>query len=81
MDCNYYVVNGMYYTKYDAKKVLEAMNQAIRAGRSATIFKFADTFPYYSQAHDDIFQKELAKADAESGGLLWIIAGEVPVHR
>ncbi len=37
MDCNYYVVNGMYYTKYDAKKVLEAMNQAIWAKKSATI--------------------------------------------
>lgn len=61
MDCNYYVVNGMYYTKYDAKKVLEAMNQAIWAKKSATIFKFADT-SVYSQAHDDIFQKELAKA-------------------
>ncbi len=80
MDCNYYVVNGMYYTKYDAKKVLEAMNQAIWAKKSATIFKFADT-SVYSQAHDDIFQKELAKSSAESGGLLWIIAGEVPVHR
>ena len=61
MDCNYYVVNGMYYTKYDAKKVLEAMNQAIWAKKSATIFKFVDT-SVYSQAHDDIFQKELAKA-------------------
>ena len=38
MDCNYYVANGMYYTQYDAKKVLEAMNQAIWAKESATIF-------------------------------------------
>lgn len=60
MDCNYYVVNGMYYTQYDAKKVLEAMNQAIWAKKSATIFKFADTF-VYSQAHDDIFRKNLQK--------------------
>ena len=51
----------MYYTKYDAKKGLEAMNQGSWAKKSATIFKFADTF-VYSQAHDDIFQKELAKA-------------------
>ena len=61
MDCNYYVVIGLYYTKYDAKKVLEAMNQAIWAKKSATIFTFADT-SVYSQAQDDIFPKELAKA-------------------
>ena len=41
--------------------VLDAMKQAIWAKKSATFFNFADTF-VYSQAHDDIFQKELAKA-------------------
>ena len=31
MDCNYYVVNGMYYTQYDAEQALGAMNR--RSGR------------------------------------------------
>lgn len=61
MDCNYYVVNEMYYTQYDAEKALEAMNQTIWAKGSSTTFKFPDTAAY-QQAHDDIFQKELAKA-------------------
>ncbi len=61
MNCNYYVVNEMYYTQYDAEKALEAMNQTIWAKESSTTFKFPDTAAY-QQAHDDIFQKELAKA-------------------
>ena len=61
MDCNYYVVNGMYYTQYDAEQALGAMNQTIWTKKSATTFKFSDN-AVYQQAHDDIFQKELAKA-------------------
>ena len=61
MDCNYYVVNGMYYTQYDAEQALGAMNQTIWTKKSATTFKFSDN-AIYQQAHDDIFQKELAKA-------------------
>ncbi len=61
MDCNYYVVNEMYYVQYDAEKALGAMNQTIWAKESSTTFKFPDT-ETYQQAHDDIFQKELAKA-------------------
>ena len=61
MDCNYYVANGMYYTQYDAEQALGAMNQTIWTKKSATTFKFSDN-AVYQQAHDDIFQKELAKA-------------------
>lgn len=61
MACNYYVVNGMYYMQYDAEKALGAMNQTIWAKENSTTFKFSDTV-VYQQAHDDIFQKELAKA-------------------
>ena len=61
MDCNYYVVNGMYYTQYDGQKALGAMNQNIWAKKSSTTFKFPDA-ETYQLAHDDIFQKELAKA-------------------
>lgn len=61
MDCNYYVINGMYYTQYDAEQALGAMNQTIWSKKSATTFKFSDN-AVYQQAHDDIFQKELAKA-------------------
>lgn len=51
----------MYYVQYDAEKALGAMNQTIWAKESSTTFKFPDT-ETYQQAHDDIFQKELAKA-------------------
>lgn len=61
MDSNYYVVNGMYYTQYDAQKALGDMNKTIWSKKESTTFKFSDE-EVYQQAHDDIFQKELAKA-------------------
>ena len=54
MDFNYYVVNGLYYDKYDSKRALEEMNLTISRKQNPSVFKFADS-ENYDEAHNDIF--------------------------
>lgn len=54
MDCNYYVVNGMYYTSYDSQEVLEEMNRVIASGENPVVFKYSDDV-LYQEARRDIF--------------------------
>lgn len=61
MDCNYYVVNGMYYTDYDSETAMEAINQVIYAGENPVVFKYSDA-ALYQEAHQDIFDNLIPDA-------------------
>lgn len=61
MDCNYYVVNGMYYDHYDSKKTLKTMNDVISEKGNPVVFKYADT-DLYVQARKDIFGNVIHEA-------------------
>lgn len=61
MDCNYYVMNGMYYDSYDGEIILQKMNDIISSKGNPVVLKFKDS-GVYGQAHDDIFQNIIHKA-------------------
>lgn len=61
MDCNYYVMNGMYYDSYDGEIILQKMNDIISSKGNPVVLKFNDS-GVYGQAHDDIFQNIIHKA-------------------
>ena len=42
MDCNYYVVNGMYYDHYDSGEAMAVMNNMISKKGSPVVFKFSN---------------------------------------
>lgn len=71
MDSNYYVVNGMYYDRYNSGKALKVMNDVISEKGSSVVFKYASP-DVYAQAHKDIFENvihEAAQNLAETYGL------------
>ncbi len=61
MDYNYYVVNGDYYTSYDAAVILQKMNDVIAVGGSSTVIKFASC-ELYTAARESIFQETIPQA-------------------
>lgn len=61
MDFNYYVVNGLYYDKYDSKRALGEMNNTISQKGNPSVFKFADS-ESYDEAHNDIFGNLIDRA-------------------
>lgn len=61
MDCNYYVVNGMYYTSYDSQEAMEAITQVVSAGGNPVVFKYSDA-ALYQEAHQDIFDNLIPDA-------------------
>lgn len=64
MDKNYYVVNGMYFDKYNKEAILKKMNETISAKENPSVFKFAD-MNIYEQARKDIFG-ELIERSAQN---------------
>lgn len=68
MDCNYYVINGMYYTSYDSQETLEKMNQVISAGENPVVFKYSDG-ALYQEARQDIFDNLIRSAAQNLSGL------------
>lgn len=61
MDSNYYVVNGMYYDRYNSGKALKVMNDVISEKGSSVVFKYASP-DVYAQAHKDIFENVIHEA-------------------
>lgn len=61
MDCNYYVVNGMYYDSYHRGEALEKMNDIISRQGNPAVFKYADP-EVYLQAQEDIFENVVGRA-------------------
>lgn len=61
MDCNYYVVNGMYYDYYDGEAALKVMNDVISEHGNPVVLKYADA-EVYAQAHEDIFENVIHRA-------------------
>ncbi|MDO4312557.1 MAG: transglutaminase domain-containing protein [Eubacteriales bacterium] len=53
MKWNYYVVNGMYYDRYDRDEALAVLNERIYEQANPTVFKYADENSY-QQARDEI---------------------------
>lgn len=53
MECNYYVVQGMYYDVYDRSRTLSIMNDMMYEGKNPTVFKFSNS-EAYTQARDAI---------------------------
>ncbi|MEY8429185.1 transglutaminase domain-containing protein [Lachnospiraceae bacterium 48-42] len=71
MDCNYYVVNGMYYDHYDSGEAMAVMNNMISKKGSPVVFKFSNE-DLYEEAHKDIFENvihEAAQSLAQMYGL------------
>lgn len=56
MECNYYVVNGMYFESFDREQTLEMMNHAVYERKNPTTFKYADE-QTYEQAKDVILNE------------------------
>ena len=61
MDCNYYVVNGMYYDSYNSNEALGVMNDIISRQDNPVVLKYADA-EVYAQAHEDIFENIVHRA-------------------
>lgn len=64
MDCNYYVVNGMYYDYYNSETTLEAMSETISEQENPSVFKYSDA-EVYTQAREDIFENIIHRAAQE----------------
>ncbi len=64
MDCNYYVVNGMYYDYYNSETTLEAMSETISEQENPSVFKYSDA-EVYTQAREDIFENVIHRAAQE----------------
>lgn len=56
MECNYYVVQGMYYDSYDRNTVLSVMNETMYERKNPTVFKFSNS-EAYMQAKDAIIHE------------------------
>lgn len=61
MDCNYYVVNDMYYENFDSESILDKMNETISRKGNPSLFKFSDS-ETYQKAKDEIFGELIEKA-------------------
>lgn len=66
MERNYYVVNGMYYTKYDRRTILESMQKIITNGENPSVFKFS-SHELYQEARGDIFEHVITEAAQSLG--------------
>ena len=63
LNCNYYVLNGMYYSEYDSGQILQAMKISIDRQAEDVTFKFANE-TLYQGAKEEIIN-DIVKQAAE----------------
>lgn len=63
MTWNYYVVNGRYFTEYNANEISELIKKDIEVGKQESEFRFSDD-SVYASAKDDMINVQLKQGKA-----------------